>query len=130
MKTIKLHDVSELRNELARLRKGKKLEIHQFNQAARLAWLGRVVLAPLDPDDPACKALLLYCERPDGIAAELIEVDEPLYERIHVLDAEQGTRLKEILREGIEARVAELRALNGRDFYFDQFFDRKPGGRD
>jgi len=125
MKEIRLTDVSRLKNELARLRKGRKLGIHEFNQAARLAWLGLAILAPLDPDDPACEAWLLYCERPQGLAAAALAIDEPLFTRIHVLDAEQGDRLRAVLREGIEARSVELDRLNQRDFYFDQFFDPK-----
>jgi hypothetical protein len=127
MKSINLRDLSQLRNELAKFRKGKKLAIAQFNQAARLAWLGRVVLAPLDPDDPACTAFLLYCERPTGIYADLIAVDEYLFSRIHVLDAEQGGKLREIFCEGIEARGAGARALNERDFYFEKFFRPEAG---
>lgn len=129
MKPIKLQDLSQVKNELAKFRRGKKLEIAQFNQAARLAWLGSIVLAPLDPDDPACAAMLLYCERPAGIYAGLIEIDEHLYSRIHVLDAEQGAKLREILRDGIEARAEAARALNTRDFYFDKFFSAEPGAK-
>jgi len=123
VKTVKLTDAGQLRNELARYRKGRKLEIAQFNQAARLAWLGLVALAPLDPDDPTCEARLLHCLRPEGLAEGILHVDEFLYSRIHVLDAEQGAKLAEILRDGIEARARELEALDRRDFYFDKFFD-------
>jgi hypothetical protein len=122
MKSIKLEDVSKLKNELAKYRKGKKLEIAQFNQAARLAWLGRIVLAALDPDDPTCDAYLLYCERAQGVEGELLRIDEYLYSRVHVLDSEQARVLGEILRDGVHARANAVRSLNERDFYFDKFF--------
>jgi len=124
-KTIPLTDVGSLRNELAKYKKGKKLDIRQFNQAARLAWLGRVVLSPLDPEDPENRAWLLHLERPEGIAAEFVIVDEDLFQRIHVLDAEQGEHLAAILRQGMHERADALEALNRRDFYFEKYF--KPG---
>lgn len=120
---IKVTDVGQLRNELAKYRKGRKLEIAQFNQAARLAWLGLVALAPLDPDDPQCEARLLHCERPSGLVAAVLEVDERMFQRIHVVDAQQGAKLADILREGIEARSRDIETLNRRDFYFERFFD-------
>ncbi|MCL4802501.1 MAG: hypothetical protein KJ025_23135 [Burkholderiales bacterium] len=125
MKTINLTDVGALRNELAKYKKGKKLDIGQFNQAARLAWLGRIVLSPLDPEDPDNRAWLLYVERPEGLAARCLVVDEELYQQIHILDAEQGAHLAAILAESVESRARELQALNGRDFYFERYF--KPG---
>jgi hypothetical protein len=125
-KTIPLADVGALRNELAKYKKGKKLDIRQFNQAARLAWLGRVVLSPLDPEDPDNRAWLLHLERPEGIAGEVMIVDEDLYQRIHVLDAEQGEHLAAILRQGVSERAEALETLNRRDFYFEKYF--KPGG--
>lgn len=121
-KTLSLTDVGALKNALRKYTQGKKLEIAQFNQVARLAWIGRIVLAPLDPEDPECRAWLLHLERPEGIAAQLLPVDEALYERIHVLDAEQGAYLAEILREGFDARAGELQGLAQRDFYLTKFF--------
>ncbi len=128
MKSIDIADVGALKNELRKYKLGKKLDISQFNQAARLAWLGRVVLSPLDPEDPECRAWLLHLERPDGLAGEMLEFDPELLGRIHVLDAEQGGRLAEILREGFEARAKELDALARRDFYLGKFFRPKEGG--
>jgi len=121
-KTISITDVGSLRNELAKYRKGKKLDIRQFNQAARLAWLGRIVLSPLDPEDPDNRAWLLHLERPEGIAGELLIVDEDLFQRIHILDAEQGEHLAAILRQGVHERADALEALNRRDFYFEKYF--------
>ncbi len=123
--TIPLTDVGTLRNELAKYKKGKKLEIRQFNQVARLAWLGRVVLSPLDPEDPENRAWLLHLERPEGMAAQFLIVDENLYQRIHILDAEQGEHLAAILQQGVHERAGALDALNRRDFYFEKYF--KPG---
>ena len=126
MKTIGVADLGTLRNELRKYKHGRKLDIRQFNQAARLAWLGLLTLSPLDPEDPECRAWLLHLERPSGIAAKVLTLDEDLLGRIHVLDAEQGERLAEILREGFETRTGELAALERRDFYLSKFF--RPGG--
>ena len=122
-KTIPLTDVGTLRNELARYKKGKKLDIRQFNQAARLAWLGRIVLSPFDPEDPDSRAWLLHLEHPQGIAGELLIVDEDLFQRIHILDAEQGEHLAAILQQGVHERADALEALNRRDFYFEKYFE-------
>jgi endonuclease/exonuclease/phosphatase family metal-dependent hydrolase len=124
MKTINLTDVGALRNELAKYKKGKKLDIRQFNQAARLAWLGRIVLSPLDPEDSENRAWLLYVERPEGLAARCLVIDEELFQNIHILDAEQGTHLAAILAESVESRARELQALNQRDFYFEKYFKK------
>lgn len=128
MKSIDIADIGALKNELRKYKLGRKLEISQFNQAARLAWLGKIVLSPLDPEDPECKAWLLHLEQPEGLAAQLLELDVELVGRIHILDAEQGERLAEILREGFEARARELEALAQRDFYLGKFFRPKDGG--
>lgn len=125
MKSIDIADIGALKNELRKYKLGKKLDISQFNQAARLAWLGRIVLSPLDPEDPECRAWLLHLEHPEGLAEEILELDVELIGRIHILDAEQGERLAEILREGFEARARELEALSKRDFYLGRFFRPK-----
>ena len=129
MKEIRLADVGQLKNELARYRAGKKLDIRLFNQVARLAWLGRIVLCPLDPEDSACKAWLLHLQPLEGLAAEIIRIDEdvngvPFASQIHVLDAAQGEALARIFRQGMEQRAQDLRALEARDFYFETFFDQ------
>ena len=122
MQTIGVADLGTLRNELRKYKHGRKLDIRQFNQAARLAWLGLLTLSPLDPEDPECRAWLLHLERPSGVAAKVLTLDEDLLGRIHVLDAEQGERLAEILREGFETRTGDLAALERRDFYLAKFF--------
>ena len=121
-KNIPVTDVGTLRNELRKYKHGRKLDIRQFNQAARLAWLGRVTLSPLDPEDAECGAWLLHLERPEGFAGDILQLDEDLLGRMHVLDAEQGARLVEIMKEGFQARARETAALNERDFYLGRFF--------
>ena len=130
MKEIKLTDIGQLRNELAKYKRGKKLDIRLFNQVARLAWLGKIVLCPLDPEDPECRAWLLHLEALQGLAAEIVKVDEdlngmPFSSQIHVLDAEQGDALAAIFREGMEHRARELQALQKREFYLEKFIDKR-----
>jgi hypothetical protein len=129
-KIIPVEDMGRLRNELAKYKNGKKLDIRLFNQVARLAWLGKIVLCPLDPEDPECKAWLLRLEALEGLAAEIIKVDEdlngmPFAAQIHILDAEQGETLVAIFREGMEHRARELQGLERREFYLEKFF-KKP----
>lgn len=106
---------------LRKYTEGKKLGITQFNQAARLAWLGLVALSPLDPDDADCRAWMLHLQHPTGLAGEILNLDTELMGRMHVLDAEQGQKLAEILREGVAARAKDLMSLEQRDFYLDRF---------
>lgn len=127
MKSIGIADQSALKNELRKYKHGRKLEIAQFNQAARLAWLGQLALSPLDPEDPECHAWLLHLQPPAGLAAEILHVDQALLDRIHVLDGEQGRRLAEILREGLESRARELAELDERDFYLANFYHPDKG---
>ena len=129
-KAIRLTDVGQLKNELAKYKRGKKLDIRLFNQVARLAWLGKIVLCPLDPEDPECKAWLLRLEPLEGLAAEIIRVDEdlngmPFASQIHVLDAEQGEALAAVFREGMEHRARELQALERREFYLERFLNKR-----
>jgi hypothetical protein len=51
MKTIGVADLGTLKNELRKYKHGRKLDIRQFNQAARLAWLGLLTLSPLERRD-------------------------------------------------------------------------------
>ena len=122
MKTIPLADVGQLKNELNKYKKGKKLDIRQFNQAARLAWLGKITLSKLDPQDPECGAYLLHVQPLEGLAGHLIDLDEDLLSQIHVLDAKQGDYLAEIFHAGMQRRTEDLQELNRRDFYFGKFF--------
>lgn len=122
MKSIKVTDVGSLKNELNKYKKGKKLDIRYFNQAARLAWLGKITMSPLDAEDETCQSWLLHVQPPEGFLAHFLTVDEDLINEIHLLDAEQGQYLIEIMRAGLAARAGELEDLNRRDFYFDKFF--------
>ena len=122
MKSIKVTDVGQIKNELNKYKKGKKLDIRQFNQVARLAWLGKIVMMPLDLEDPECGSYLLYLEHPDGLAEHFLTLDEDLMSRIHILDAEQGDHIAAILKEGMAERVAQFQMLNERDFYFSRYF--------
>jgi hypothetical protein len=127
MKTIPIADTGKLKNELAKYKKGKKLDIRLFNQVARLAWLGKIVLCALDPDDPECKSWLLHLQPLEGLAAQIIRVDEdlngtPFASQIHILDAEQGAHIADIFREGMQQRARDLQALEKRDFYFEKYF--------
>lgn len=122
MKQIKVTDVGQIKNELNKYKKGKKLDIRQFNQVARLAWLGKITMSPLDAEDPLCEAWLLHLQFPEGLAEHFLTLDEDLMSQIHILDREQGKYLAEILQQGVEERVAQLKALNQRDFYFGKFF--------
>jgi len=130
MKGIQITDLGALRNDLAKYKKGKKLGIRQFNQAARLAWLGKAVLSPLDPEDAECKAWLLYLQRPEGLAEHCLVIDEDLLQFIHILDAEQGTHLAAVLEQGVNERAAALDGLNRRDFYLEKYFDAGKGERE
>src|SRR5512134_2065035 len=127
MKGIQITDLGALRNDLAKYKKGKKLGIRQFNQAARLAWLGKAVLSPLDPEDAECKSWLLYLQRPEGLAEHCLVIDEDLLQYIHILDAEQGAHLAAVLEEGVKERAAGLDALNRRDFYLEKYFEPEKG---
>ncbi len=125
MKSIKITDVSQIKNELNKYRKGKKLEIRQFNQTARLAWLGKVTMMPLDPEDPEARSYLIYIDFPEGLSAQILNIDEDLVGRIFILDAEQSAFMAEIVEQGVRERAALYEDLNRRDFYFDKFY--RPG---
>jgi hypothetical protein len=127
MKGIQITDLGALRNQLAKYKQGKKLDLRQFNQAARLAWLGKAVLSPLDPEDPDCRAWLLYLERPTGIAEHCLVVDEDLFQYIHILDADQGAALAAVIEQGVKERAAGLDELNRRDFYYGRFSGKDKG---
>lgn len=125
MKSIKVTDVGQLKNEINKYRKGKKLEIRQFNQAARLAWLGKVTMMPLDPEDPEAKSYLMYLDFPEGLSAQILTVDEDLVGRILIVDGEQGGYLAEIIEQGVRERATLYEDLDRRDFYFGKFY--QPG---
>ncbi len=121
-KSIKVTDLGSLKNELRKYKAGVKFDINQFNQIARLAWLGKVVLQPLDPQDPECRAMLLYADEPDGLAAHLVQVEQDLVGRMHIVDGEQAQALIKILEQGVQERARLYQELNQRDFYFQHFY--------
>lgn len=121
MKRINVSDLGALGNELAKYKLDRRLALAQFNQAARLAWLGNAVLSPVDAENPAGGAWLLYLEPPDGLAEQCVAVDDELLRQIHILDAGQGAALAAVAGEGAKERAAELAALNGRDFHGERF---------
>ena len=130
MKSIKVTDVGTLKNELNKYRKGKKFDISQFNQVARLAWLGKIVLQPLDPADPDCKAFLLYADYPDPLIEQILSTDKEgsgadILGHMHIVDAEQGVVLAKIMEQGFQERVALYQDLKQRDFYLDHFYKPK-----
>ena len=125
MKSIPITDVSSLKNELKKYKMGKKLEIPRFNQLARMAYLGLLVMTPLDPEDPSCKSFLVHIQEPQGLAAHFIDLDEDLQDGILILDSEQSMAMAGIMQAGVEERVRWHQALNERDFYFSVFYRPK-----
>ncbi|OCB03540.1 hypothetical protein BBC27_07395 [Acidithiobacillus ferrivorans] len=125
MKSIPITDVSSLKNELKKYKMGKKLEIPRFNQLARMAYMGRLVMTPLDPEDPSCKSFLVHIQETQGLAAHFIDLDEDLQDTILILDSEQSMAMAGIMQAGVEERVLWHQALNERDFYFSAFYRPK-----
>jgi hypothetical protein len=125
MKSVKITNIGDIRNELNRYRRGKKFDIHQFNQVARLAWLGRVVMQPLDPEDAQCKSFLLFVQEPDELAAHFLDTDGDLAGAMHIVDGEQAQALIQVLRSGVEERARLYEDLSRNDFYFRYFY--RPG---
>lgn len=125
MKTIQIADVSAIKNQLNKYKKGKKLEIPRFNQVARLAYLGRVVMTPLDLEDPECRSYLVHVMPPEGMAGHFIDLDEDLQDAILILDAEQAQAIIQVLRQGVEERAKWYQQLNQKDFYFNAFYQPK-----
>lgn len=130
MKSIKVTNIGEIRNELNKYRKGKKLDIHQFNQVARLAWLGKLVMQPLDPQDAECLSYLVYLDYPDDLAFKILDTDQELQGRMHILDSEQGDALYDIMRMGFEERIKMHEDLSRSDFYFRYFHKDKATKKD
>jgi hypothetical protein len=125
MKSLKITNIGEIRNELNKYRKGRKFDIHQFNQIARLAWLGRVVMQPLDPQDADCKSFLVYVQEPDELAAHFLDTDQELTGAMHIVDGEQAEALIQVLRGGVEERAKLYEDLSRSDFYFRYFYRPK-----
>lgn len=122
MKSLKITNIGEIRNELNKYKKGRKFDIHQFNQIARLAWLGRVVMQPLDPQDAECKSFLVFVQEPDELAAHFLNTDQELMGAMHIVDGEQAEALIQVLRGGVEERAKLYEDLSRSDFYFRYFY--------
>ena len=123
MKSIKVTDLGTIKNELNKYKKGQKFNIPQFNEVARLAWLGKVVMQPLDPLDPECQSYLVFVDFPEPLAGRFLPTtDEELVGGIHIVDGEQGEALARIIEQGVQERVAVFQRLGQRDFYFDHFY--------
>lgn len=128
MKSIRIDDFGTLCRQLDRYRHGKKLDLAEFNHLARLAWLGKVVMQPLDPEDKDCESWLTYVDYPDPLANHILEPDLELLGHMHLLDGEQGNALVQILRQGVEERAAVLKQLRERDFHSPYFYTSAEGG--
>lgn len=122
MKAPRITNISEIRNELNRYKRGRKFDIHQFNQVARLAWLGKVIMQPLDPEDAECKAFLLFIQEAEALAAHFLDTDEELTGAMHIVDGEQAEALIQVLRSGVEERAKLFEDLARSDFYFRYFY--------
>lgn len=122
MKSLKVTSLNEIRNELNKYKKGKKFDIPQFNQLARLAWLGKISLQPLDPTDETCTSYLMHVDYPEEFASNFIDIDQDLLGHIFIIDSEQGDALVATLRQGVQDRALLLEDLAKRDFYFKHFY--------
>lgn len=128
MKSTKITNIGEIRNELNKYRRGKKFDIHQFNQIARLAWLGRIVMQPLDPQDAECKSFLVFVQEPDELASHFLDTDQDLTGAMHIVDGEQAEALIQVLRSGVEERARLYEDLSRSDFYFRYFYRPRDDG--
>ncbi|MDH5256448.1 MAG: hypothetical protein OEX07_00520 [Gammaproteobacteria bacterium] len=126
MKTIKIKEVGNLKNELRKYTAGKKLDINQFDQMARLAWLGKLIFQPLEPTDPNCKSLMVYAEFPTEFQEHFLNTDDDLVGCMHIVDAEQGEALIKVMEQGVNERAALYADLKQRGFYFEHFYKPKP----
>ncbi|OIO54242.1 MAG: hypothetical protein COX57_00255 [Alphaproteobacteria bacterium CG_4_10_14_0_2_um_filter_63_37] len=115
-------DLATLKNQLKRWTQGKKLEIADFNIAARLAWLGHAVLRKVDPEDPQVASWFVYIAPPTAMEQAMLELDEEWFDAIFLVDGDQAAALAKIIEEGVRARMGAIETLIGRDFYFEAFF--------
>lgn len=127
MKSLKVTNLGTIRNELNKYKKGKKFDIWQFNQVARLAWLGKVTLQPLDVEDAECESFLLYVDEPGEFPAHFLDPDRDLVGHMHIVDRDQGLAFAKILEQGVRDRAGLYQELRQRDFYFEHFFTHGPG---
>lgn len=123
MKQIKVTDIGAIKNELRKYKAGKKFDINQFNQIARLAWFGKVTMQPLDPEDPSCKSFLVFADFPDPFIEHFLSTDEDLIGRMHIVDSEQAQALIKIIEQGVQERAELYQSMKQRDFYFKHFYE-------
>ena len=123
MKSIKVTDIGSIKNELRKYKAGKKFDINQFNQIARLAWFGKVVMQPLDAEDPECRSFLLYADYPDDFIQHFLDTDQDLIGQMHIVDGEQAQALVKILEQGVQERAQLYQSVRQRDFYFKHFYE-------
>lgn len=122
MKSIKIKEIGNVKNQLRKYTAGKKFDINQFDQMARLAWLGKLVFQPLEPEDPECQSLLVYADFPDDFIQHFLRTDDDLIGHMYIVDAEQGKALIKILEQGVQERAVLYGDLKQRGFYFDHFY--------
>ncbi len=126
MKTIKIKAIGTVKNELRKYTAGKKFDIHQFDQMARIAWLGKLVFQPLEPTNPDCKSFMVYAEFPTEFEEHFLRSDDDLIGCMHIVDFEQGEALIKIMEQGVKERAALFQDLKQRGFYMDHFYKPKP----
>jgi hypothetical protein len=49
--------------------------------------LGKIVLQPLDAEDPETKSWLLYVDFPEPMPEHVLNVDQDLIGQMHIVDA-------------------------------------------
>ena len=130
MKDIKVTDLGAIKNELRKYKAGVKLDINQFNQIARLAWLGKLVMQPLEPTDPSTKSFLVYVEDPGEFIEHFLRTDQDLLGRMQIVDGQQADALIKILERGVKERAALYQELKQKDFYFNFFYEGESGDVD
>lgn len=130
MKEIKVTDLGSIKNELRKYKSGAKLDINQFNQIARLAWLGKIVMQPLEPTDPTTKSFLVYAEDAGDFIEHFLRTDQDLSGRMLVVDGQQAEALIKVLELGVKERAALYMDLKQRDFYFTHFYQGNEGDSD
>jgi len=123
MKSIKVTDIGTIKNELRKYKAGKKFDINQFNQIARLAWFGKVTMQPLDPEDETCRSFLLFADYPDDFIEHFLRTDEDLIGQMHIVDSEQAKALVKIIEQGVQERAELYQSMKQRDFYFKHFYE-------
>ncbi|MDH5545654.1 MAG: hypothetical protein OEZ43_08680 [Gammaproteobacteria bacterium] len=130
MKDIKVTDIGAIKNELRKYKAGAKLDINQFNQVARIAWLGKLVMQPLDPMDANAKSFLVYVDDSGEFIEHFLRTDQDLLGRMHIVDGDQAQALIKVMEQGFAERSLLYQDLKQRDFYFEHFYQQDAGDSD